>query len=183
MFFDATKVGANAAVDSLAPRWTVEAHLDGLFDVEGSDTGEPQGTTRPTKALPSADHEGLVAANAATGTDEKALRDHAGVHVQGTGFPWQRGSNVYIAGHRIGYVGTPSFRAFYDPESLEEEDEVILGGPDGETYLYVVYETLEVGSREVGVTLPVPGKSIVSLQTCTLPDYSRRVIVRAERVD
>src|ERR687883_671133 len=29
LFFDSTKVEANAAVDSLAPRWAVEAHLGG----------------------------------------------------------------------------------------------------------------------------------------------------------
>ncbi|MDQ4004084.1 MAG: sortase [Actinomycetota bacterium] len=29
---------------------------------------------------------------------------------------------------------------------------------------------------------PVAGKSIVSLQTCTLPDYSDRLIVRGELV-
>lgn len=66
MFFDATKVGANAAVDSLAPRWAVEAHLDGLFDgVEGSGEGEPEEPTRPAGALPSYDDGGLAAANAA----------------------------------------------------------------------------------------------------------------------
>jgi transposase len=32
LFFDATKVEANAAVDSLVPRWAVEAHLEGLFE-------------------------------------------------------------------------------------------------------------------------------------------------------
>ena len=48
--------------------------------------------------------------------------------------------------------------------------------------MYRVYETLEVGPQEVDVTLPVQGKSIVSLQTCTLPDYKRRIIVRAEKV-
>jgi transposase len=32
LFFDATKVEADAAVDSLAPRWFVEAHLSDLFD-------------------------------------------------------------------------------------------------------------------------------------------------------
>jgi len=26
----------------------------------------------------------------------------------------------------------------------------------------------------------VPGKSVVSLQTCTLPDYSRRLVVQGE---
>jgi transposase len=70
MFFDATKVGANAAVGSLAPRWAVEAHMDDLFDGgEVSDGGEPEGTTRPTEALPSADDEGLAAANFAAGSD------------------------------------------------------------------------------------------------------------------
>ena len=32
LFFDSTKVEGNAAVDSLAPRWAVEAHLGGLFE-------------------------------------------------------------------------------------------------------------------------------------------------------
>ncbi len=68
MFFDATKVRANAAVDSLAPRWCVEAHLDDLFDgEESSNAGEPEATKHLTEeALPSADDEGLVAANAAS---------------------------------------------------------------------------------------------------------------------
>jgi sortase A len=30
------------------------------------------------------------------------------------------------------------------------------------------------------VTQPVAGKNIVTLQTCTLPDYKQRLIVRAE---
>ena len=34
LFFDATKVEANAAVDSLSPRWAVEAHLEGLIEEE-----------------------------------------------------------------------------------------------------------------------------------------------------
>ncbi len=33
------------------------------------------------------------------------------------------------------------------------------------------------------MTEPVPGKSVVSLQTCTLPDYSQRYVVQAELVD
>ena len=34
LFFDSTKVEASAAVDSLAPRWAVEAHLEGLLKAE-----------------------------------------------------------------------------------------------------------------------------------------------------
>ena len=30
---------------------------------------------------------------------------------------------------------------------------------------------------------PIEGKNIVSLQTCTLPDYAKRVIYRAELED
>ncbi len=34
LFFDSTKVEANAAVESLVPRWTVEAHLEWLFEAQ-----------------------------------------------------------------------------------------------------------------------------------------------------
>jgi sortase A len=30
---------------------------------------------------------------------------------------------------------------------------------------------------------PIKGKNIISLQTCTLPDYTKRVIYRAELKD
>ena len=40
------------------------------------------------------------------GTNEALFHDHAAVHLRGTGFPWQRTANVYIAGHRVGYPGT-----------------------------------------------------------------------------
>src|SRR5215208_7604151 len=40
------------------------------------------------------------------GTSEASLSQGAG-HVPGTGYPWVPGSNTYIAGHRIGYPGTP----------------------------------------------------------------------------
>ena len=36
---------------------------------------------------------------------------------------------------------------------------------------------------DLSVTDPVEGKNILTLQTCTLPDYSNRLIVQAELVD
>ena len=30
---------------------------------------------------------------------------------------------------------------------------------------------------------PLPGRNIVSLQTCTLPDYSHRLVVQGELVE
>ena len=35
--------------------------------------------------------------------DDKAFRKHAAVHLRGTGNPWDRQANVYIAGHRLGF--------------------------------------------------------------------------------
>lgn len=30
---------------------------------------------------------------------------------------------------------------------------------------------------------PVPGRDVVSLQTCSLPDYAERIVVQAELVE
>jgi sortase A len=118
----------------------------------------------------------------AAGTDENAFRNHAGVHLRGTGFPWQHQANVYIAGHRLGYVGTPSFLAFWDLNRLEIGDKIFVTDSMGRHYVYKVIKDFIVDPTDVFVTQPKKGKNIVTLQTCTLPDYSRRLIVQAERV-
>lgn len=118
----------------------------------------------------------------AVGSDEAALRDSVGIHLAGTGFPWEENANVYIAGHRMGYPFTPSYLAFYDLHEIEVGDEVRLTDGDGRVYSYRVFKTATVEPTDSFLTLPVPGKNVVTLQTCTLPDYSRRLIVQAERV-
>ena len=110
---------------------------------------------------------------------EKALRDGT-VHVKGTGFPWQDEANVYIAGHRLGYPGTKSDRVFWDLDKLEDGDEVILTDADGTKYTYEVFKEFITGPSDISVLKPEPDKNIVSLQTCTLPSYSERLIVQAE---
>ena len=104
------------------------------------------------------------------------------LHVEGTGFPWQRGANVYLAAHRLGFPGTKSHLLFWDLPTLGEGDGVLLTDSEGTCFEYRVFRELRVGPREVRVTKPVPGKSVVSLQTCTLPDYTERVVVQAELV-
>src|SRR5215210_6977745 len=73
LFFDSTKVAANAAVDSLAPRWAVEAHLSELFDGEGQEEDEDPAAaaqTSPTlAALPTAEDATLRERNAAKKRD------------------------------------------------------------------------------------------------------------------
>jgi len=66
LFFDSTKVKANADIDSLASRFLVETHLSRLF--EGTSTPEEGSEAEPPAsieldALPTSEDEALVAAN------------------------------------------------------------------------------------------------------------------------
>jgi sortase A len=114
-----------------------------------------------------------------SGGNKAALRNGT-LHVEGTGYPWQRVANVYIAGHRLGFPGTKSHLVFWDLDKLENGDEVILTDANGTTYTYEVFKKFVVSPKDVHVMRPVAGKNIVSLQTCTLPDYAKRLIVQAE---
>ncbi len=118
----------------------------------------------------------------AEGNDEAKLRDYAAIHLEDTGFPWEEGANVYIAGHRLGYPDTASFLAFYDLDDLAMGDEITLIDADQKVYTYRVSKEFVAGPTDFSVTEPVKGKDILTLQTCTLPDYSQRLIVQAEKV-
>jgi sortase A len=110
---------------------------------------------------------------------ERALHDGV-VHVRGTGFPWQDVANVYIAGHRVGYPGTRSNLVFWDLDKLKKGDEIFLTDADGTRYTYEVFEKRVISPDTVSIMRTRKGKNIVSLQTCTLPDYSHRLIVQGE---
>ncbi|MDQ4126948.1 MAG: sortase [Actinomycetota bacterium] len=113
---------------------------------------------------------------------ESALR-RSSVHVRGTGWPWQEGANVYIAGHRLGYPGTRSWLVFRDLDKLQNGDEVILTDANGTRYTYEVFKEFTFGPNEERVLEPVASRSVVTLQSCTLPNYARRIAVQAELVD
>jgi sortase A len=114
------------------------------------------------------------------GEDEESLKNYVGIHLEGTGFPWQEEANVYIAGHRLGYPGTPSFLAFYDMNNVEEGDEVTVTDANGTGYTYEVFDIFTVDPTDLYVTEPIEGKNILTLQSCTLPDYAQRLIIQAE---
>ncbi len=117
-----------------------------------------------------------------TGDDEESLKSYAGIHLQGTGFPWQEEANVYVAGHRLGYPNTSSFLAFWDLDKVKKGDEVHVTDAMGRSYTYRVFKELVVDPSDLFITRPIEGKNIITLQTCTLPDYSQRLIVQAEKV-
>jgi sortase A len=123
------------------------------------------------------------------GTSEASLSQGVG-HMPGTGYPWVPGSNTYIAGHRIGYPGTPSDHVFWNLPNLVQGDKILLTDSNGTTYTYVVSEIFEVSPTDLSVTAP-NGDDVVSLQTCIEdygdywtpgPNWFVRYIVRAERV-
>jgi sortase A len=104
------------------------------------------------------------------------------LHLKDTGFPWQAGSNVYIAGHRLGYPRTKSWLVFWNLNRLEPGNRVYLEDAKGRRYRYEVFDKEVVGPNDTSVKKPIKGKSILTLQTCTLPDYKNRLIVRAQSV-
>jgi sortase A len=117
------------------------------------------------------------------GTDETLFHDYAGVHIKYTGFPWDKEANVYIAGHRLGYENTNSYLAFWDLNKVEEGDEFYITDSEGRKYTYVVFKKFIATPDNLSVLNPVDGKNIVTLQTCTLPDYTNRLLVRGELKD
>lgn len=132
-------------------------------------------------------------------TTEPWALDLGAVKIPQTGFPWQDNANTYIAGHRIGYAGTESYNQFYNLPNMQKGDEVIVADANGQEYRYEVSEILAVNPTDTWVTNPVPGRDMVTLQTCvaTVNDWwtitpgllssppgpeTARLIVRADRV-
>jgi sortase A len=117
------------------------------------------------------------------GTDETLFHDYAGVHIKHTGFPWDEEANVYIAGHRLGFPGTNSHLAFWDLNKVQVGDEFYITDSEGRQYTYKVFKKFIATPSNLSPLAPVEDKNIVTLQTCTLPDYTNRFLVRAELQD
>lgn len=135
--------------------------------------------TSMTLTVPKMERVDGVPVYTAPASDTGTL-DRGTMHVEGTGFPWDPEANVYIAGHRLGYKDTGSYLQFYDLPKLKKGDEILLTGADGKTYTYEVFRKFRVDPSQFEVTQPIAGKNIVSLQTCTLPNYTQRLIVQGE---
>jgi sortase A len=124
------------------------------------------------------------------GTGEDSLSQGVG-HYTGTGYPWVPGSNTYIAGHRLGYPGTLSDHVFWNLPNLAVGDRIYLTDSNGTTYTYAVSDILEVPRTDLSVTGKVPGRDMVSLQTCIEnfgdywtpgPNWYVRYVVQADKV-
>jgi sortase A len=156
--------------------------LRAAFPPSGGDEPAAVTDTSLKLTIPKMDRVQDLTVYTGSGDDESALGKGA-LHLRETGFPWDPEPNVYIAGHRLGYLGTDSYLVFWDLDKLTQGDEVLLTAGDGTRYTYRVFDSFVVGPSDYQVTEPIPGKNIVSLQTCTLPDYTDRIIVQAELMD
>ncbi len=81
-----------------------------------------------------------------------------------------------MAGHRLGFPGTASHLIFY------RLDELLLKDRDGKGYRYRVTEVFEADPEDSWVMGQVRDRDMLTLQTCTGPNWERRLIVRADRV-
>ncbi len=78
---------------------------------------------------------------------EEKLRDGT-VHIPATGYPWQEGANVFIAGHRIGYENTLSYYVFFRLDELVDGDEILLKTPAAGSTFTASTEQVVVGPRQ-----------------------------------
>jgi sortase A len=118
-------------------------------------------------------------------SNTKRALDQGVIHLPGTSLPWSATpeSNVYLAGHRLGWPGTGSHLVFYRLNELGMEDRITLRDREGRRYDYRVIESFTVGPFENWVTGRVRGRDLLTLQTCTpIPTFEKRLIVRAERI-
>ncbi len=109
--------------------------------------------------------------------------DRGLMHEPETSLPSDGGAqrNVFVAGHYLGWPGTPSHLVFYNLDKLRSGDEVVLEDRGGRTYRYRVSESFEAGPEESWVMGQEVGRDMLTLQTCVPPSFEERLIVRADR--
>ena len=71
---------------------------------------------------------------------------------------------------------------FYNLDRLSAGDKVVLKDRQGKRYSYKVTEKLVVDPNDRWVMGQELNRDMVTLQSCTGPNFSKRLIVRADRV-
>ena len=127
-------------------------------------------------SIPALNIEGPVA----LGTDESVLQHYIALLPE-TGEPGEEGNPVF-ASHSARNNFLCSYCWFQKIDELQIGDEIRILWKDGREYLYEVTEVKTwISETEVEDLLPVPGKEMITLQTCTKGQQGVRTYVHAER--
>lgn len=114
--------------------------------------------------------------------DSQVALDREGIiRLKESGVPWEEGSNTFIVGHALGFLWTRTPYVFYELNKLKPGDEIIAKDQADNEYTFKVYDRVTVKPEDFWVTYPIPGKTTISLQTCTpIPTFENRLIIRGE---
>jgi sortase A len=114
--------------------------------------------------------------------DSQVALDREGIiRLKESGVPWEEGSNTFIVGHALGFLWTRTTYVFYELNKLKPGDEIIAKDQADNKYTFKVYDRVTVKPEDFWVTYPIPGKTTISLQTCTpIPTFENRLIIRGE---
>ncbi len=114
--------------------------------------------------------------------DSQVALDREGIiRLEESGVPWEEGSNTFVVGHALGFLWTRTPYIFYELNELKPGDEIIAKDQAANEYRFKVYDRVTVKPEDYWVTHPLPGKTTISLQTCTpIPTFENRLIVRGE---
>lgn len=142
----------------------------------------PQPPSDPTLYL-TVPRLGLEDVPISEGSSQVELDREGIIRLKEGGVPWKEGSNTTIVGHRLGFPETKLPYVFYELDEVKPGDELILRDSAGKEYTFRVYDLLTVRPEDYWVTYPVPGKTVISLQTCVpIPTFEKRLIVRGELI-
>ena len=176
------KLGHEKTEDALpvqADNWPKPSGQE-VAAANGSRSFSPQQDADLTLTVPSI---GLYDVPVINSKSEEAL-NRGVIHLPETPMPWEdkEQKNVYIAGHRLGYEGTGSRLVFFNLNRLSKGDSIVLKDSSGTAYNYRVSEMFVADPNASWAKDPVRGRDMVTLQTCTYPNFENRLIIRADRV-
>jgi len=119
-----------------------------------------------------------------TGDSQVELDREGIIHLEGTGVPWEEGSNTFVVGHALGFMQTEIPYVFYELDQLEPGDEILVKDAAGKEYEFRVFDQMTVRPEDFWVTYPSQDRrTLISLQTCTpIPTFEWRLIVQGELV-
>ena len=122
-----------------------------------------------------------VRAPIAMGTDPTTLNKYIGAYST-LNFIGEEGTNSAFASHTTMYdLNNCPYCYFQEAHTLKDGDIIKITWKDGHTYTYSVFnKILNESPNKDYYYMPVDGKTIITLTTCTIGNANTRTIIQAE---